>query len=75
MNTSSNQENAKLPEHQCIGHQEGDWIIFHCPVCRQYERRVNRVTKEVRVRKGNIEAVHVGSHQRVSTNPGLFSFN
>ncbi|MBI1225294.1 MAG: hypothetical protein GC192_08665 [Bacteroidetes bacterium] len=62
-------------EHQCIGHKEGDWVIFICPVCRDYQRHINCVTKEVKVQKGSSNAVHVGSHAPVTTNSATFSFN
>lgn len=62
-------------EHHCIGHKEGNWIIFTCPVCRDYQRRINCVTKEVIVRKGSSNAVHVGSHAPVMTSVGNFCEN
>lgn len=62
-------------QHQCIGHREGDWIIFHCPLCKDYERRINWKTHEVKVRRGSSNAAHSGSHAPVSTDDGMFSAN
>ena|GEM_PF-4036484 len=62
-------------EHHCIGHREGDWVIFICPVCKDYQRHVNTVTKEVKVRKGNTQAVHVGNHSAFVTSSSCFSIN
>lgn len=70
---SSNHQQEK--EHQCIGHKEGDWIIFTCPVCKDYQRQINCVTKQVTVRKGNSNAIHVGSHAPVITNLSCFGEN
>ncbi len=65
----------KLDEHQCIGHREGDWIIFTCPVCRNYQRNINFVTKEVVVVKGSTTAIHVGAHTPFVTTLAGFSIN
>ncbi|MBI5917254.1 MAG: hypothetical protein HY842_17935 [Bacteroidetes bacterium] len=61
--------------HQCIGHREGDWIIFVCPICKDYERRINCKTKEMMVKRGMSNATHVGSHAPVALNARLFSAN
>lgn len=61
--------------HQCLSHREGDWIIFHCPLCKDYERRVNWKTREVKVRRGSSNAVHAGSHAPVDGSGGNFSEN
>ncbi|MCU0348042.1 MAG: hypothetical protein MUC59_13960 [Saprospiraceae bacterium] len=65
----------KEVEHHCIGHKEGDWIIFTCPVCRDYQRQINCVTKQVTVRKGNSNAIHIGSHAPVVSSVEQFSRN
>lgn len=33
--------NDELPRHPCTARREGDWIIFTCPQCDGYERRLN----------------------------------
>jgi hypothetical protein len=37
--------------HQCETRMEGQWIVFTCPVCDDYERRIHSVTKETRVKR------------------------
>ena len=27
--------------HECTGFREGDWMIFKCTICHDYERRLN----------------------------------
>ncbi|MCB0522176.1 MAG: hypothetical protein H6577_14030 [Lewinellaceae bacterium] len=62
-------------QHQCLSHREGDWIIFHCPICKDYERRINWKTREVKVRRGSSTAAHAGSHAPVSSDVENFSIN
>ena len=28
-------------EHRCESYRDGDWIVFTCPLCLDYERRLN----------------------------------
>lgn len=62
-------------QHPCIGHREGDWIIFTCPICKGYERRVNWKTQEVRVRKYGSGFSHFGSSAPVVADQVLKSVN
>ena len=62
-------------QHQCIGHKEGDWIIFTCPICRDYERRINWKTHQVKVKKGSSMATHAGSHAPLKSSVKSFSVN
>ena len=32
--------------HACTTSREGDWIVFTCPHCEEYENRINFKTKE-----------------------------
>lgn len=73
--TTSKPKPQKLDEHQCISHREGDWVIFICPVCRDYQRNINFVTKEVVVHRGTTMAIHVGSHTPFVTSLSGFSIN
>lgn len=51
-----------LPQnvHPCTSEREGDWLVWRCPLCAGYERRLNWVTGEMRVRREGSEAQHVG---------------
>ena len=44
-------------EHQCTSTRSGDWILFRCAECPDYERRFNWRTAEMQV-KGAREHVH-----------------
>lgn len=33
--------------HTCVSHREGNWIVFTCPQCHRYERRLNFQTGEM----------------------------
>lgn len=47
--------------HQCTTHRFGDWIIWRCPLCPTYERRLNAVTGEMKIKRGGSDAQHTGS--------------
>lgn len=50
--------------HNCQGHQEGDWLVFTCSLCKDYERRINYKTGEMKTRAGeNPEMLHIGTFQ------------
>jgi hypothetical protein len=39
--------NSNNPDtHPCETHRDGDWIVFTCPKCADFERRLNYVTGE-----------------------------
>ena len=40
-------------DHKCESIRDGDWIIFTCPKCPGYERRLNWRTKEMKIKNGN----------------------
>lgn len=46
--------------HHCTSHREGDWIIWRCPHCADYERRFNWQTGQMKVERGNSAAQHTG---------------
>lgn len=46
--------------HPCNGFRDGDWIIFRCEQCPNYERRMNWRTGEVRSRHTAPEIRHNG---------------
>jgi len=48
--------------HQCNSKREGDWLIFTCPACPTYERRLNVQTQEMRIKEGKDPFLrHTGS--------------
>ncbi|MCB9283595.1 MAG: hypothetical protein H6563_05920 [Lewinellaceae bacterium] len=46
----SNQDEER-EMHVCESRREGEWIIFTCPHCEEYENRINLQTKERKCRK------------------------
>ena len=46
--------------HSCTVSLDGDWIVWRCPFCRDYERRLNWQTGEMSVRRGGSAARHCG---------------
>lgn len=60
-------EFSGLPDnaHRCTGETQGDWILYRCPLCAGYERRVNWKTG-VTITRGQNEFQHFGS-------PGAFN--
>lgn len=48
--------------HECDSVMEGDWVIFRCPICEDYERRINLVTGENQVKNISSIVSHSGRH-------------
>lgn len=68
-------DNSNMNGHSTIGHREGDYIIFTCPTCRDYERRINWKTGKVTVKKGKNNIPHHGSHAPVSADTKKMNSN
>lgn len=49
-------------QHECESHRDGDWIIFRCPVCQEYERRINWRTGDTKVKDSDPNINHSGSY-------------
>ena len=48
--------------HECDAVMEGDWVVFRCPICKDYERRINTVTGETKVKNLSSTVSHSGRH-------------
>ncbi len=46
--------------HKCESYQAGDWIIFHCSLCKGYERLLNWRTGKMKVKNDRVEIYHHG---------------
>lgn len=46
--------------HQCEHRREGDWVIFTCPYCEDYERKINTKTGEMKAKKTWTDIPHQG---------------
>lgn len=47
-------------DHECNASKEGDWDVFRCPICKDYERRINRRTGEMKVSNPSALIRHSG---------------
>jgi len=55
--------NSNVNQHECVSVKSGDWVIFSCPQCPGYERRINLHTQEMRLQDPNQgKYTHVGRH-------------
>ncbi len=50
------------PAHECDSYRNGDWIIFRCPSCPDYERRINWRTGKIMVKNSRPDVMHSGTH-------------
>jgi hypothetical protein len=48
--------------HECVSVAEGEWVIFRCPICKDYERRINMLTGETKVKDLSPIVRHSGRH-------------
>jgi hypothetical protein len=60
--------NLEYDQHECDSVMEGDWIIFRCRICPDYERRINTVTGETEVKNDSTIVRHTGRH--IHSSPG-----
>jgi hypothetical protein len=49
-------------QHKCESFRDGDWIVFRCPVCQDYERRINWRTGDTKVKNSVPDINHSGSY-------------
>lgn len=47
--------------HECESYSDGEWIVFFCPLCKDYERRFNRRTGKMKVKNSKENINHSGS--------------
>lgn len=46
--------------HKCTSYKEGDWIVFKCPFCPQYERRMNLINRRMKTKGSSENILHIG---------------
>lgn len=61
-NLHFNLGNQSANQHVCQSQRDGDWIIFTCSKCPDYERRVNWRTGQMSVTHGLLHVAHIGTH-------------
>ena len=59
-------ENFEFPEdseaHECDAFRSSDWIIFRCPKCPDFERRINWRNGKMKVKNDNPQINHRGQY-------------
>ncbi|MGH7496885.1 MAG: hypothetical protein ACREOO_31440 [bacterium] len=48
--------------HRCEAYREGDWIIFRCALCQDFERRYNWRTGVMKSRSTRTGILHAGNY-------------
>ncbi|MCE7921466.1 MAG: hypothetical protein DYG98_00250 [Haliscomenobacteraceae bacterium CHB4] len=71
MDESLQFEGLSSDVHQCTSHRDGEWITWRCPHCKDYERRLNWKTGEMKVNRADSPAKHVGLSTREQNMEGL----
>ena len=46
--------------HLCTSYRDGEWIVWKCPYCEDYERRFNWHTGEMHINRGQSSFLHTG---------------
>lgn len=49
-------------EHECESYRDGDWIVFRCPICLDYERKINMRTGSMVSENARADIRHSGFH-------------
>jgi hypothetical protein len=63
-------------KHTCVVTHEGEWAIFKCPICDDYERRINLKTGEMKSKIGIENTVlHNGMLMPTAIQPKLYNAN
>ena len=53
--------NSEKEIHKCTSRREGVWVVFKCPICLQYERRMNLDTGQMTTKGSPYENIlHTG---------------
>jgi hypothetical protein len=62
--------------HECTSSIEGEWIVFRCPVCEDFERRIHLRTKKMKSKISPYNPYqHHGLYLRPGLNPDLYHPN
>jgi len=58
-------QNLSEETHHCTSFRDGDWIVWRCPHCQNYERRFNLMTSTMSI-KGKNDFTHTGAFNPVA---------
>lgn len=53
--------------HTCKATREGDWAVFVCDLCPDYERRMNTRTGEMTVKGASADIEHEGTSIKLAS--------
>jgi hypothetical protein len=68
-------QNNQKETHDCTVTRRGNWAVFSCPKCPDYERRINLITGEMKTRKSLNPISHKGMWTPVGIQPEIYSPN
>lgn len=60
-------------KHECTVNREGDWVVFRCPICQDYERRIHLVTGKMVSNKTLNPINHSGLWTAIGLQPELYN--
>ena len=54
----------RIQYHNCVSRKEGEWIIFHCPICKcDVRKQSTSGDQQQNLFTGDINIMHQGIHQ------------
>ena len=61
--------------HECTAERVGDWVVFTCPHCLDYERRINLKTGDMKTHAPYNTIKHSGMFAPVGLQPEKYNPN
>ena len=59
------QPGGKAGKHECKAEVQGDWVVFRCPHCPDFERKIHRQTGEMLTQRDPNNMVgHYGTYMK-----------
>lgn len=69
-------DSPDVERHECESFRDGEWLVFHCPRCPMYERRIHERTGQMVVRQADDVSIrHYGVHRPKRVDHHFFSVN
>ena len=64
-----------LEPHECVAERKGDWVVFTCPHCDDYVRRINLRTGAMISPQSWNDIKHNGVFMPIGLQPEIYSPN
>jgi hypothetical protein len=61
--------------HNCTATRKGEWVIFTCPMCLDYERRINLRTGDMKTYAPFTTIKHNGTYMPEGLQPEIYNPN